>query len=252
MDKTIQDIKINYRVAGQGDYIFLLHGWGANIELFNNLIELLSAKFTVVALDMPGFGKSAEPPEAWDVDKYTDFVLDFIAEFKPEKVTLLGHSFGGRVIIKMLNRKDLPFSVDKIILTGSAGIRPKRSMKYKLKVASYKAAKSVLRFFPGALENYRKKMGSADYAAASPVMRQSLVKVVNEDLTHLLSSIKVPALLIWGTNDTATPVADGKQMEKLIPDAGLVVLENAGHYAFLDQPYVFNRVIKSFMKMEES
>ena len=257
VDKTVQGIKINYKMAGQGDYIFLLHGWGAHAGLFTSLIELLSARYTVVAPDMPGFGATAEPPQPWCVDDYTDLIGEFIASFNPGKVILLGHSFGGRVIIKLMNRAGLPFAVDKIILVDSAGIRPKRSLKYKLKVLSYKAAKAALGFapvrllFPDALENYRKRMGSADYAAASPIMRQTLVKVVNEDLTALLSSIKAPALLVWGVNDTATPLADGKLMEKLIPDAGLVQIADAGHYSFLEQPFIFNRVMKSFLQMEE-
>ena len=109
----------------------------------------------------------------------------------------------------------------------------------------------VKKFFPDALENFRKKMGSADYAAASPMMRQVMVKVVNEDLEPYLPNIKAPTLLVWGVNDTATPLSDGEKMEKLIPDAGLVKLENAGHYSFLEQQFTFNRVMCSFMKIEE-
>lgn len=257
MVKTIRNIKINYQAAGQGDYIFLLHGWGADAGLFAGLMEMLSAKYTAVAPDLPGFGGSVEPPCAWSVDDYTDLMIEFMADFNPGRVILLGHSFGGRVIIKLMNRSGLPFEVEKIILTGSAGIRPKRSLKYKCKVAVYKAAKAVLNFapvrllFPDALENYRRKMGSADYAAASPVMRQTLVRVVNEDLTGLLGTVRAPVLLVWGVNDTATPLADGKLMEKLIPDAGLVEIAGAGHYSFLDQPFIFNRVMKSFLQMED-
>jgi pimeloyl-ACP methyl ester carboxylesterase len=250
-------MEINYKTAGQGDYVFLLHGWGANIDLFKGLMEVLSARYTVVAADMPGFGGTAEPPGPWNVDDYTDLMIEFIAGFKPGRVILLGHSFGGRVIIKMMNRDGLPFEVEKIILTGSAGIRPKRSLQYKLKVASYKIGKAVLGLapvrwlFPEALEDFRRRAGSADYAAASPVMRQTLVRVVNEDLTGLLGSIRAPVLLVWGVNDTATPLADGLLMEKIIPDAGLVRIAEAGHYAFLEQPFVFHRVMKSFLRMED-
>mgnify|MGYP005765608411 FL=1 len=81
-------------------------------------------------------------------------------------------------------------------------------------------------------------------------MRQCLVRVVNEDLTHLLPSIKVPTLLVWGENDTDTPLSDAHLMEKLIPGAGLVTLKNAGHYAFLEQQYTFNRVVCSFLKID--
>ena len=95
-------MKINYEQKGSGELVVLLHGWGSNIKLFANLIDLLSVKYTVIAMDMPGFGESDEPPSAWCVDDYVDFVADFLREIAaPEEVTLLGHSFGGRVIIKI-------------------------------------------------------------------------------------------------------------------------------------------------------
>ncbi len=256
MIKNINNIKINYEQKGEGELVVLLHGWGSNIKLFANLIELLSAKYKVVAMDMPGFGESEEPPSAWCVDDYVDFVIDFLKDMNAEKVTLLGHSFGGRVIIKLNSRKDLPFEINKVILVDSAGILPPKSNKKSFRTYYYKFGKAVLstgiakKIAPDALENFRKKMGSADYAAASPLMRQVLVKVVNEDLEPLLPNIKCPTLLIWGVNDTATPLSDGEKMEKLIPDAGLVKLENAGHYSFLEQQFTFNRVMSSFMKLD--
>lgn len=257
MYKTVNNIKINYEQKGSGDLIVLLHGWGSNIKLFANLIDLLSRKYTVVAMDMPGFGESQEPPSAWCIDDYVNFVIDFLKDYNTKQVMLLGHSFGGRVIIKLNSRKDLPFEVTKVILVDSAGILPPKSNKKSFRTYYYKAGKAFLsnklvqKIAPDALENFRKKMGSADYAAASPLMRQVLVKVVNEDLEPLLPNIKCPTLLVWGVNDTATPLSDGEKMEKLIPDAGLVKLENAGHYSFLEQQFTFNRVMCSFMKIDE-
>lgn len=257
MIKTVNGIKINYEQKGEGDLIVLLHGWGSNIKLFANLIELLSKKYMVVAMDMPGFGESEEPPSAWCVDDYASFVIDFLKDYDTEKVMLLGHSFGGRVIIKLNSRKNLPFNITKVILVDSAGILPPKTNKKSFRTYYYKIGKSILstgivqKIAPDALENFRKKMGSADYAAASPLMRQVLVKTVNEDLEPLLPNIKCPTLLVWGVNDTATPLSDGEKMEKLIPDAGLVKLENAGHYSFLEQQFTFNRVMSSFMKLDE-
>ena len=257
MIKTVNGLKINYEEKGEGDLIVLLHGWGSNITLFANMIELLSKKYKVVAMDMPGFGKSEEPKEVWDVSSYVQFVIDFLKDYDTKEVMLLGHSFGGRVIIKMHSRSDLPFKVTKVILVDSAGIMPPKSIKKSWRTRYYKLGRTVLswgivrKFFPDALENFRKKMGSADYAAASPMMRQVMVKVVNEDLEPYLPNIKAPTLLVWGVNDTATPLSDGEKMEKLIPDAGLVKLENAGHYSFLEQQFIFNRVMCSFLKIDE-
>lgn len=254
MTTVIDGLNINYEKRGDGDFVLFLHGWGANITLFDGLMNLVSQKYTALALDMPGFGKSDEPKEPWDVDRYVDFVLKFIDIFKPERLVILGHSFGGRVIIKMLAR-ELPFEVEKIILVDAAGIKPKKTFRQKASLAAYKFGKAVLSFgpikaiFPDALENMRKKRGSADYNSATPIMRQTLVKVVNEDLTHLLPSIKASSLLIWGTADTATPLSDGETMEKLIPDAGLVKINGAGHYSFLEAPDFVGRVVASFLKI---
>ena len=256
MRKTVNGIGINYEQKGSGELVVLLHGWGSNIKLFANLIDLLSAKYTVVAMDMPGFGESEEPKTPWCVDDYVQFVIDFLKDYDAKEVTLLGHSFGGRVIIKMHSRESLPFKVKKVILVDSAGIMPPKSNKKSWRTRYYKMGKAVLstklvqKLAPDALENFRKKMGSADYAAASPMMRQVMVKVVNEDLEPDLPNIKCPTLLVWGVNDTATPLSDGEKMEKLIPDAGLVRLENAGHYSFLEQQFTFNRVMCSFMGIE--
>lgn len=246
-------MNINYICEGLGDTVVLLHGWGSNAALFKSMIELLSAKYRVIAPDMPGFGGSDEPPVPWDVNDYADFIIDFLKEFNVEKAAFLGHSFGGRVIIKLHEKDTLPFEITKIILADSAGVKPKKTLRQKAKMRAYKCGKAVLsipvvkKFFPDALDNFRSKSGSADYNAASPIMRQTLVKVVNEDLTHLFCKVKEPTLLIWGKDDTATPVSDADLMERLMPDAGKVVFENCGHYSFLDQQYRFNRVLASFM-----
>ena len=160
MIKTVNGLKINYEEKGEGDLIVLLHGWGSNITLFANMIELLSKKYKVVAMDMPGFGKSDEPKEVWDVSSYVQFVIDFLKDYDTKEVMLLGHSFGGRVIIKMHSRDDLPFKVTKVILVDSAGIMPPKSNKKSWRTRYYKLGRTVLswgivkKFFPDALENF--------------------------------------------------------------------------------------------------
>lgn len=254
MHTVINGIHTNYITAGQGEAVLLLHGWGSSLEPYRRLIGLLSQKCFVIALDMPGFGKTGEPERAYDVDDYVDFVLEFLKLFPVTKLSLVGHSFGGRVIIKMVNR-ELPFTVDKIVLIDSAGIKPQSSNKKTFRQTCYKAGKwfatrkPIAKLFPDFLEKLRKKFGSADYAAASPMMRQCLVKVVNEDLSHLLPGIKAPTLLVWGENDTATPLSDAKKMEADIPGAGLAVIKNAGHFSFVEQPVIFERIMASYFEI---
>ena len=255
MNLTINGMNVNYRRVGSGDFVFLFHGWGAPLDFYEKTISALSVQYTVIAPEFPGFGESDEPRTPWGMDEYTDFAIKFIESFGAEKVILYGHSFGGRVIIKMHEKGDLPFKIDKIMLVDSAGIKPKKSLYTKAKIAAYKAGKKILSLpplkalFPDALEKYQNRSGSSDYRAASPMLRQCFVKIVNEDLTHLLPNIYAPTLLIWGENDDATPLSDAKIMESKIPDAGLVVLEGAGHYSFLDQPFVYFKVINSFLSI---
>ncbi|MBB6451363.1 pimeloyl-ACP methyl ester carboxylesterase [Geomicrobium halophilum] len=249
----INGSQVHYHRSGQGKDVLLLHGWGANIDTFAPVHRNLEQYFTVWSIDFPGFGESSEPPEPWSVDDYTNMLDTFIKENGIERPILIGHSFGGRVSIRYASDRD----VHKIILVDSAGIKPKRSWKYHAKVYTYKASKLVLNL-PGLksrkddiLANVKKRLGSTDYQNVSGVMQQTLVKVVNEDLQHYLPKISVPSLLVWGEHDDATPVSDGRTMEEKIPDAGLVVLKGAGHYAYLDNLQEFLIILNHFLDKDK-
>lgn len=253
MVKRIDDISVNYIDAGQGDVVLLLHGWGSNITLFDGIVKTLTPAHRVIALDMPGFGKTSEPSEPWCVDDYVDFLIKFIDSLQLKEFSVLVHSFGGRVLFKLNARENIPYVIHKVVLIDSAGIMPKKTWKQKMSLRLYKAARTVMStkilhfLYPDAVEDMRKKRGSADYNNATPIMRATLVKVVNEDLEPLISKIHCPTLLIWGDADTATPIADAGRMEELINDAGLVVCEGAGHYSFLEQPVKVHGALKSFL-----
>lgn len=265
MEMTYRNLRVEYLEEGEGPLVVLLHGWGSNKELYGNLIKTLSVKYRVAAPDFPGAGKSQEPPEAWSVDDYCDFVEAFVSQllFKKNdasvseevklKVILAGHSHGGRVLIKLLGSRELPFTVSKLILIDSAGIVPEKTPEQLRKMKRYKRGKQLLSLppvkllFPHALEKLQSKSGSADYRMATPIMRQTMVKVVNEDVRDYLENIKAETLLIWGDKDTATPLSDGKYMESKIPGSGLAVLPGAGHFSFLDNQYQFLAVMRSFL-----
>ena len=251
MKTTIDGIETNYLDLGaeSDQTVVMLHGWASNCELFRASALPVSEKYRVLAPDMPGNGETPEPPFDWHVDDYVDFVIHFIAHFGCKKVILLGHSFGGRVIIKMANRQDLPFEITKIILVDSAGIRPEKTAEQKMKERVVKIGKSLVSKSPALLDKMQSMMGSADYRAASPLMRKVLVNTVNEDLTDLLPGIKASTLLIWGTLDTATPISDAEKMESLIPDAGLARIEGAGHFSFLENPSLYSAILASFLKL---
>ncbi len=247
---VIDKLNINYIDKGEGKTIVLFHGWGANKEAFTPIINKLSAYMRVVALDFPGFGKSDEPKEVWDVEAYALFMKKFIKEADCEGAIWLGHSFGGRVIIKLFEKMEAKPS--KIVLVDSAGIKPKRGLDYYFKVYTYKLGKKVLKLpvlnKTGLYEKLVKNAGSSDYKVLSKNMRATMSKVVNEDLRGYLPDINVPTLLIWGDKDTATPLSDAKLMDKLLPDSGIVVLEGAGHFSYLDYPAKFFGALEYFVK----
>lgn len=250
---VINNLNINYITKGTGRSALILPGWGTTISTYMPLINSMSNYSCVYCLDMPGFGDSSEPYSPWNIDNFVSFVIDFIKSLNIQELDLIGHSNGGRIIIKLMNEKNLDFKVNKIILIGSAGIVHKKTLIQRAQVQVCKLGKKVLEtkpfktLFPNLISKLKNHIGSEDYKNASPVMKQTLVELVNKDLREFLPNINVPTLLIWGTNDTATPISDAEIMEKLIPDSGLVRIENCTHYVFLERTEYVNKIIATFL-----
>lgn len=251
-EADIKGCKIAYDYTpGEGAPVVLMHGWGCRASTLESVAKTVrELGRPVVNVDFPGFGDSTEPDDIWGVEQYTEAMEQLLRlENVGSDAVLLGHSFGGRVGIVYASRNPL----GKLILVDAAGVKPKRKFKYYLKVYTFKAKKQLLKLVLGKqkaekyLDRLRAKAGSSDYRNSTPKMRAIMSRVVNEDLCHLMPQIKVPTLLIWGSADTATPISDAKKMERLIPGAGLVEFEGAGHYSFLDRPGQFAAVLKSFL-----
>lgn len=247
---TIKGTQVQYKVGGEGRPVILLHGWGCNIATMASIENILLPHFKVYTLDFPGFGGSAVPSEVWGVEEYTQMLEQFVAELQIERPILIGHSFGGRVSILYGSRND----VQKIVLVDAAGAKPRRSLKYYLKVYSYKLYKKFLYCTMGKeraeekLEQRRRTAGSADYNALNGMMRRIFVKVVNEYLEPVMPHIKCPVQLIWGAKDQDTKLREAKVMLKLIPQARLDVIDDAAHYSFLDNPFRFRALLTAFLK----
>lgn len=251
-DINIDGLKIHYEELGDSENppVILMHGWGCDHTTVKSIANILESSMHVFNIDLPGHGKSQEPPTIWGVEDYTRLIETFVKVLGIARPSLVGHSFGGRISILFSSRNN----VEKVMLVDSAGIKPRRSLNYYRKVYSFKILKHLFLFFYGKqkgekkIMEWRNKKGSPDYRNSSPIMKGILSKCVNEDLREALPLIKSPVLLVWGENDTATPVSDARLMESLIPDAGLVIFSDCGHYSFLDNPYGFKAVTKEFFK----
>lgn len=252
MNVIIDKLNINYICKGEGKPVLVIHGWGANIQSVMPIVNHLKNKFKVYAIDLPGFGLSDEPKTVWGTNDYKNIIKKFIDKMNMKDIILMGHSHGGRVSIMLSS--EYPELIKKMVLIDSAGIIPKRKPKYYVKVYSFKALKHIYRtmfFFKDkkeAMEKFYKRFGSDDYKNAQGIMRNIMVKVINENLRPYLPKIKAPTLLIWGREDEATPLYMGKIMEKEIKDSGLVVLDNAGHFSYVDQYYTFKVVMDKFLE----
>jgi pimeloyl-ACP methyl ester carboxylesterase len=249
----INGIRTAESILGEGPAVLMLHGWGADLTLLQPLAQKLAPLgYRVYMLDLPGFGQSAPPPQGWSVHDYANYVIAYMDYHNLESVYLFGHSFGGRLSL-VLGAK-WPERLIKITLAGSAGVRPPSNPNAQFRLKAYRFALNSLQKIglSGPAENlrtwYNNRYASADYKAAQGVMRETFVKVVNEDLLPYAAQIKAPTLLFWGDQDADTPLWQGQRLEQTIPDAGLVVYEGAGHYCYLDRADQTARVMDHFFK----
>lgn len=254
MNLDAYGVSIHYEAIGQGPPLLLLHGWGGSIGSMRPVADALADLRTCTIPDFPGFGESSSPPEPWSVTEYARCLAAFMEKAGIAKADVVAHSFGARVAL--LLAAEHPELVGKIVVTGGAGLKPKRNLKYYGKVYSYKLGKRMLRhaWMAGFVRHFgvdlRKRAaqaGSEDYRALPDEMKKTFVRVVNQDLRSCLRRMKSPTLLIWGEKDASAPLWMGKVMEKEIPDAGLVVFEGRGHFAYLEELPRFIKIVRNFL-----
>lgn len=239
-EKKVNTIEYGLR---KGKPIVLLHGWGQNIEMMKPVGDFFKEKYRVIIIDLPGHGGSDEPNYAYTVHDYVAILNKILKELKVDSPIIIGHSFGGKIGLLYASM----YKVSKLIVLGSPYKKAINKLSLKIKILK------KLKQMPGmkVFENIvKKRMGSADYRDASPIMRQILVNTVNLDITEVLSNITAPTLIIWGSNDEAVPVEDAYELEKLISNAGLVVIESASHYAYLEHLSYVIKIINSLLEEE--
>lgn len=238
MKINIKDLQVNYIQYGKGKDILLLHGWGQNIEMMKPVGDNFANNYRITIIDFPGFGQSEEPKSPWTIEKYSHMLEVFVEKTNIKKPIVIGHSFGGRVAIRYSARNP----IEKLILFGSPCIRIEEPLPLTVRILKKLKKLPGLNEFGEFMKQY---IGSRDYKAATPIMRQTLVEVVNEDLSKFAREIEEPTLLIWGENDTEAPLNEAKELEKIMNDAALIVLPGT-HYAYLENlPQVVN-ILNSF------
>lgn len=257
MRLTAKGVEIHYEQMGDhGPQLLLLHGWGCSIRHFEPIARELGKDYRVTVIDFPAHGESSRPPEPWGVAEYAGCVREIMEKLEIIPADIIAHSFGGRVALHLAAYE--PGMVRRMVITGGAGLKKEPSKEQKKRSAAYRRKKRLLELMgkcplmkkemDKALEQLRKKYGSADYNALDEEMRKTFVKVISEDLRPLLPRIQASTLLIWGEKDQDTPLWMGQTMEKEIRDAGLVVFENDDHFAYLRQWPRFTAVVRAFLK----
>ncbi len=252
-------VRLSFESSGEkgSPAVLLLHGWGSNARLMRPIAKWLETTHFVVNLDLPGHGNSPAPPTAWEMEDYASAVRQVADQLFDGPFSIVGHSNGGRIALFVSSDASTPVSLEKLILFSPSGVRRKRSLRYYIRIGVANVLKAPFQLFPVRIREFGldwlrhslvwKLLSSSDYRILDGVMRETFVKTVNSYLEDRLPDVLRPVLLFRGENDDSITLAQIKLMEQEIPDAGLVTVENAGHFAFLDQPDMVRTTILHFL-----
>ncbi len=242
----------NYKVAGSGKKLVILHGWGGSSDSWEKVMEILKNDFEIFVPDIPGFGKSLSPPKPWKLEDFAFWFKEFVEKLKIKPFFLLGHSFGGRVAIKFLTL--FPQGVEKLILCSAAGIKPKPT--FKKRVIFFLAlagnaifSKKPFRRFHDKIRNlFYRFLRNSDWPKTKGTMKETLKNVLSEDLSPELDKINIKTLILWGEKDNIVPLKYGKIFAKKIKSATLKVLPKVRHSPHLEAPEILATEILNFLK----
>lgn len=233
--------KIHYIRYGniKGKSLVFLHGWGQNIEMMKRVGDHFS-HHDVIIIDLPGHGDSPEPKMVLSLYDICDMVHSLLEELEVDNPILIGHSFGGKISLIYASK----YNVQKLILFGSP-FKIKKNPN-SLKVRTLKKIKK-LPFMSGLSEFAKKHMGSTDYRNASSIMREILVRHVNEDITDLVGKIKCPTIIIWGDRDEEVSINDAYELSSYIKDSAVIVYDGCTHFAYLERLGQTVNIISNFI-----
>ena len=246
-------MKINVKTVGEGKTILILHGWGSSQKSWEKVQNNLANRgYKVVVPDMPGFGGSDSPPVPWSGKDYLDWLLEFIKVAKlGSPLIIIGHSFGGGLAMKLAI--DHPEIIEKLVLVAAARTGTKKSLKKEViyKIAKLgKYLKDYLVFYD-LIRNlfYRIVVREKDYFRTRGTMKETIKLILKENVTPEIDRIKAPTLIVWGTNDKATPIENARLIHDKIKGSHLETLKGVGHAISLEQPEKLADIIYKFLKI---
>jgi pimeloyl-ACP methyl ester carboxylesterase len=250
MQVVVDNLLTVYEQAGKGPALLFLHGWGDSHATFKQLMADLKANHTVITLDLPGFGGTQSSEDVWGVSDYVQFVAHFLQKINAPKLHgLVGHSNGGTIAIRGVAEGKL--TPDRLVLLASAGVRDVYKGRKKALRLTAKAAKLATAPLPKSLQTKLKKkaygaIGSDLFVAEH--LQETFKKVVTDDVQAEAATVQLPTLLLYGSEDTATPVDYGRRFQAAITGSKLEIIDGAGHFVHHDQPDKVSELIKGFLK----
>jgi len=224
----VKNLEINYKIIGEGRPFLILHGWGSDSGKWQTTAELLSQSqknIQIIIPDLPGFGKSNNPPMPWSLNEYCSFVDEFAKSLGLSQFFLLGHSFGGAVAAKYSLTN--PNKIRKLFLVGASCVR-KKTFKKKILFVFSKVFK-LFSYIPLLKKAFYRFAVKSDYPATEGFMRKTYLNVIKEDLSEKIKNIKTPTIIIWGEKDNIMPLKYGKLINLQIKNSKLIIIPKGSH-----------------------
>ncbi|HEY1835860.1 MAG TPA: alpha/beta hydrolase [Candidatus Saccharimonadales bacterium] len=249
MQVVVNSLLTQYERVGKGNSVLVLHGWGDTSKGWREFAGQLAPDYDVIVPDLPGFGGTAMPKDAWGLGEYAAFVGDFLGKIRVRPYAVIGHSNGGAMAIRGLANGD--FQADKLVLIDSAGIRGEYLGRKKVLRIVTKTGKLFTTPLPhGIKKRLRRKVYETIGSDMLVVERlqETFKKVVTDDVQKDAAMLKLPTLLIYGEDDLDTPVQYGRIFHNLIDSSVLDVVPGAGHFAHHDKPDHVLEFIQEFLK----
>ncbi len=226
--------------------VYILHGWAYSTEKWQPfLIELKKHGITAEMLKIPGL--SAPLNSVWELNDYVEWLKKIIDKEK-EKVVLLGHSNGGRILIAFAAK--YPEKIKQLILIDSAGIYH-NELPIRFKRNIFKTLAKIGKKLNNSerIRNLLYKIArEGDYRKAEPIVRKTMTNLIKVDLRQILSQIPIPVVIIWGAEDKITPLKDGQLMQRKLTKASLHIIPHARHAPQFSHPEKVAKIVDEFLR----